>query len=110
MYLEKDFCVYHPDVEGRLTMPLLNEIAERKWYKRMGFNRLIVASFVGESVLVHQLLEEGMDPKAEDIYGRSAVWWSKRGWASDIVVSVFVSRLHAPLTCPPTANHVTQPR
>ena len=89
--LEKDSWVYHPDVEGPLTMPLLNEIAERKWYKRKGFNRLIVASFVGESVLVHQLLEEGMDPKSEDSHGRSAVWWAKRGWASDIVVSIFFS-------------------
>ena len=72
-------------------MSLLNEIAERVWYKRKGFNRLIVASFVGEGFLVHQLLEEGMDPKSEDNHGRSAVWWAKRGWASDIVVSIFFS-------------------
>ena len=60
---EKDFWVYHPAVEGSLTMSLLKEIAERIWYKRKGFNPLIVAAFVGDQSLVHQLLEEGIDPK-----------------------------------------------
>ena len=88
LYSEKDSWVYHPDVEGRLTMPLLKEIADRKWYKLMGFNPLIVASFVGEPFLVHQLLEEGMDPRTTDTNGRSALWWAEKGWESDVIVSI----------------------
>jgi len=64
-------------------MSLLEELVERPGYKRMGFNMLIIASFVGEFDLVEELLEDGMDPKETDINGRSAIWWAKRGWAPD---------------------------
>jgi len=75
-------------------MKVLKKITRRECYKRMGFNRLIVAAFVGEKSLVKRLLEKGLDPhKEKDSNGHSALWWGKRGWVPDIFVSIQTASL-----------------
>ena len=59
----------------------------------MGFNELIIASFVGEEELVSWLLKDGMDPDQKDHNGCNALWWAKIGWAPDVIVSSLVYSL-----------------
>jgi len=69
-------------------MKVLTKVSRRECYKRMGFNPLIVAAYVGNRKLVRKLIEKGMDPQQEDSLGRSAIWWGKRGWVPAVLVRV----------------------
>jgi hypothetical protein len=85
-----------PKKDGPLTTELLNEITQRECYQQMGFTPLIVAAYVEEETLARALVTEGADPFQPDINGRSAIWWSRRGWQPDKIVSMdffFCSRL-----------------
>ena len=87
------FHPYHPDIDGVLTLPLLMEIAAWRWYRRMRFNPLIVASHVGNARLVHKLLSKGYNPHDTDCKGYSAMWWAKQEGHVDVVVSTLASLL-----------------
>ena len=85
--------VYDPAVEGPLTLPLLEEIVKRKYYQEEGFTKLMVAAYVGDSDIVDQLIQEGENIASMDARGHSALWWAKRGWGGQLLVSSMKVRM-----------------
>jgi len=84
--------VYDPAVEGPLTLPLLDEIVMRKYYEEQRFTKLMVAAYVGDSDIVEQLIQGGENIASKDVRGHSALWWAKRGWGGQVLISSMKAR------------------